>query len=284
MKTKVTMGGEKNFKISTDDGVVIFYGHKINKDMTSINHEYVKFLFPLKYANFQINWELEDGSFESKRLGAGQLCIIPPMLTYQITCLNTSMIEIDMPIEFLEKQTGININDDTVVINEFIGVSDIFLYKLAQFIEYKIPIVSPNHDHFLTGVLSLLCHYYVSNFTENIETKEKPMRLDEIPCKKIQHALTYMNLNLTRLLSLEELSKEIKMSQYHFSRVFKKTIGFSPSKYHMLLRLDSAKDMLKRNMSVTEVSKKLGFSSPSHFTTTFTKAIGVPPKRFKDQN
>lgn len=277
------MKNKKNFRVITDEGVEIFYGHKINKDSTSINSKKIKFLFPLKYANFQIKWLIEDGSFETKQLGAGMLCVIPPLLTYEVRCLNSSMIEIDIPVGFIESQTNVSLTNQEGSLKEFIGVSDVFLYKLAQFIEYKIPKISPHYGIFINGVLSLLSHYYISNYTDNIETKDNPVQFDEIPCIKIQNALNFMYLNLDRLLNLDEISSEIELSKFHFSRVFKKVIGVSPLKYHMQLRLNAAQEMLRANKNIADISSELGFSSQSHFTTIFTKAIGMLPKSFKDQ-
>ena len=74
------------------------------------------------------------------------------------------------------------------------------------------------------------------------------------------------------------------MSQYRFARGFKKATGFSPHKYLILQRIERAENLLHQDkLSIAEISYQLGFTSQSHFTTTFRKMTGVTPKYYRDR-
>ncbi|MEM7714642.1 MAG: AraC family transcriptional regulator, partial [Cyanobacteria bacterium P01_A01_bin.68] len=64
---------------------------------------------------------------------------------------------------------------------------------------------------------------------------------------------------------------------------FKNATGFSPHKYLILQRIESAKNLLHQNkLSIAEISYQLGFTSQSHFTTAFRKITGITPKCYRD--
>ncbi|NLN49437.1 MAG: helix-turn-helix transcriptional regulator [Clostridiales bacterium] len=88
--------------------------------------------------------------------------------------------------------------------------------------------------------------------------------------------------NCTTGVSCTELSDLIKMGRYSFIRNFKAQMGKTPYGYLLDLRIEKSKKMIKANeYTITEISLICGFSSHSHFTTTFTKKVGMSPTEYK---
>ena len=75
-----------------------------------------------------------------------------------------------------------------------------------------------------------------------------------------------------------------ELSPKHFLVAFRNSVGVTPHQYVIRERVREATRLLAaRRMSVAEVALTLGFSSQSHFTEIFQKAIGTTPKRYQQE-
>jgi AraC family transcriptional regulator len=92
----------------------------------------------------------------------------------------------------------------------------------------------------------------------------------------------YINDNLSTDIKLSNLSELIGISQFHFSRLFKQSVGMSPHQYVINQRIERAKSLLKNpQLSVIEIAFLCGFSSHSHFGKYFRQITGLTPKDYR---
>ncbi len=81
--------------------------------------------------------------------------------------------------------------------------------------------------------------------------------------------------------SVENLSRDVGMSRVHLNRRLKETMNISPSDLIRSMRLKQAAWLLIHNeANVSEVSYRIGFSSPSYFSNAFHRYFGMSPKEF----
>lgn len=100
----------------------------------------------------------------------------------------------------------------------------------------------------------------------------------------IEKAIRYIDKNLSKPISLNEVSKECGMSKFHFSRTFKAVTGITFKTYHNIKRVQAAKDLLKnRENRVTDICYALGFNDASYFNKVFRKHEGMSPSSYKKQ-
>ena len=79
---------------------------------------------------------------------------------------------------------------------------------------------------------------------------------------------------------LDALAKRAALSMVAFNDAFKRATGLPPHAFLLDLRVKAAsKDLQSREVSVAEVAKHYGFSSPQHFATAFKRIMGVSPRR-----
>ncbi len=95
----------------------------------------------------------------------------------------------------------------------------------------------------------------------------------------ITRAQAFIEENFKTNFSLDELAKQVYLSKFHLLRVFKQHLGISPGMYQMQLRLNEARKLIFKDLSLTEVALELGFSDQAHFTNTFKRySNGASPR------
>ena len=95
----------------------------------------------------------------------------------------------------------------------------------------------------------------------------------------INHSLFY---EAEKRIALRTVAQEIGMSYFHFSRSFKQSMGMTASNYIAERRIERAKKMLEETeLPISEIALRSGFSSQSHFTTSFRRFAGATPKVFR---
>ncbi|UFZ07069.1 AraC family transcriptional regulator [Bradyrhizobium ontarionense] len=124
-----------------------------------------------------------------------------------------------------------------------------------------------------------LLNNYSSLSVDPFRTRRGSKGLDP---RRLQRVIDYIQTNLTKEITVEELAAAAALSRFHFSRMFKSTTGQSPSRFIGLLRLELAKTLLTAGRSMSEVARDCGFSSESNFVRSFRRATGVPPGRYRD--
>ncbi|HPR33213.1 MAG TPA: AraC family transcriptional regulator [Prolixibacteraceae bacterium] len=102
---------------------------------------------------------------------------------------------------------------------------------------------------------------------------------------RINKAFDYIDKNLEKSLSLEELAAVASFSKFHFSRIFQSMVGESPFQFILRVRLERAAMMLLSlpHLSVTEIGYKCGFSDISVFSRNFKTFFRVSATRFREE-
>lgn len=100
--------------------------------------------------------------------------------------------------------------------------------------------------------------------------------------KRVAVAVQHINKHYDAPLTLDAYAEMCAMSKYHFIRVFEKIVGTTPLEYRNNVRMEHAAELLtEENLSVEEISRMTGFSSPSYFSSAFRKKYGVPPREYQ---
>lgn len=98
----------------------------------------------------------------------------------------------------------------------------------------------------------------------------------------IQTALDYIEKNYYRNICVEDMAEIVKVSLFHFTRQFKKAVGFSPYEYLVKYRMNKAKSLLLyTNMTIEEISTAVGFQDESTFIRAFKRLEATTPQKFR---
>ena len=94
-----------------------------------------------------------------------------------------------------------------------------------------------------------------------------------------RHAMLHLlERRLTAGVSVPELAQAANLSLHHFIKVCRESEGLTPHALLLQKRIERSVELLLTHKApVEEIALAVGFSSPSHFISTFRRLIGVTP-------
>ena len=96
--------------------------------------------------------------------------------------------------------------------------------------------------------------------------------------------IDFLNNNLDRSLTLQEMAATVNLSPSHFSFVFKKKTGYSPIEYFNQLKVQKAcQYLLFTDLRIKEIAFELGIEDQLYFSRMFTKVMGLSPIEYREK-
>ncbi len=100
-----------------------------------------------------------------------------------------------------------------------------------------------------------------------------------------RRSVELMRARLSEDISLDELAAEARLSPFHFSRMFKRSVGVPPRVYLTQLRVEKACELLERTeLPVTEIAREVGYSSSQVLARVFMQHKGMSPSDYRRAN
>lgn len=101
----------------------------------------------------------------------------------------------------------------------------------------------------------------------------------------IQEAVTFMEQNYQRSLTVEEVADACKLNRSYFSKLFKESMGCPPQEFLIRMRLNKAAELMRTTAaSIGEISVQCGYPNQLHFSRAFKKRYGISPRAWRNQN
>ncbi len=98
----------------------------------------------------------------------------------------------------------------------------------------------------------------------------------------IERAITYMDQNYCRNITLEEIADHLYLSRVYFHKLFVAATGRTPYRYLLERRLSHAQKLLMTTeLSAGAIARECGFSSQSYFNQVFMRELGCTPTGYK---
>lgn len=174
-------------------------------------------------------------------------------------------------IHFEFESDGVDIFSLFHLINEVPASQEdeYFLDKLLKLM--KMSSYSPQVQLQENGIMQILLSKFLTSLEFNDEN-----------ALRINTTLNYINDNIGRTITLEELAERHHLNPVYFSHLFKQVVGVSPSQYILNKRISYATMLLSRpEKSIAEIAELAGFSDPMYFSRIFKIKTGMPPQAFR---
>ncbi len=227
----------------------------------------------------EVNFEIMGKTFKAQ---AGDIAVINPycphfgytksssvkyivLMFYLHDALN-NMFSNELLTPFLERQSAFKpIIRDNYIYNT---VVELLKTRDDKFFGFEISLLSKAY-----GILARL-------FEKHIDTKyEKPAIND-----KFKGVIDYINHNYNKTISTADICQKYGYNESYFCRKFKQITGLAPMIYIKLLRLESAKNLLKETKIDTAIiSETCGFADMGYFQKSFKALYGITPAKYRKQ-
>lgn len=99
----------------------------------------------------------------------------------------------------------------------------------------------------------------------------------------VEPAVEHIHNNFNKPVTVSELAKMCGMSESHFYAQFRDAVGDSPISYKNRVAMSNAGRLLvdEPEMSIEEVSTRMGFESSAYFRKQFSATAGCSPREFR---
>lgn len=146
------------------------------------------------------------------------------------------------------------------------------LMELIREMEQQLPFYELKaRSIFLTLWTSLLREWYKEDHPDRMTDWETYMLLKP-----------YLSSHLHRQVTLDEMAQKSQMSRASLIRFFRSAFGVTPVKYHLVLRIEKAKELIQFSSApITRIAEQLGFDSIHAFSRAFRRIEGVAPTFYR---
>ncbi len=212
----------------------------------------------------------------------GHTCLIPAGQPYSVHWQNQlENVSIYLPPAYLSRLAAESLMTERLELIEGCGVQDPFIRELG--IRLTAEIASPHPAGRLYGesLVDTLAAHLLRHYTT--ATPRAQAVQGGLAGHKLRRVTDYINDNLSRDLSLNEIAELVDLSTFHFVRAFKQATGATPHQYLLKSRVERAKQLLRETeLPLAEISYLVGFNSQSHFTTSFRRLARLTPKAYRE--
>ncbi|MFB9277840.1 AraC family transcriptional regulator [Cohnella cellulosilytica] len=133
---------------------------------------------------------------------------------------------------------------------------------------------------FLGAECSKLLYALLLDLSRNAKTgSSSSPRHDQ----KLQPVIRFIEDNCHRVLSIDEMAARIGVSAQYLCHLFKRVFQLRPMEYVNRERINRSKELMlnEPQLKLREVAHRVGFDSPSYFSSVFKKIVGMSPEQFR---
>ncbi|GAE94371.1 transcriptional regulator [Gracilibacillus boraciitolerans JCM 21714] len=139
----------------------------------------------------------------------------------------------------------------------------------------KVETIGINHGYEASA-------YAYTFLMEIIQYLEYEHQTEENLPVAIAKAMTYIEKNYAKDLTLDDIIQVAGLSKYHFTRLFAKTLNETPIQYVTKIRMQHALDLLQRSdYTIEEIARSVGYSSSNYFSKVFKNLLNQTPSHYR---
>jgi AraC-like DNA-binding protein len=171
--------------------------------------------------------------------------------------------------EILQKEVH-----ETIVLDSFINdenASYLFISLFETFNDKKNDILR------VENAIYEFLDYLLKNYSS---IKQNQIVNKKVEKRDFSSTLEFIQENIANeRLALEEIAKNAGISKFHFSREFKKEFGISLSNYIQIKKVNRVKELLKKDLPLSNIAYECGFNDQSYMIKVFKKYMGYTPAK-----
>ena len=229
-----------------------------------------------------------DGEWEAHRVGPGDLFLTASELPYELRW----RAEGEEPFSVMHTHVGVPLlrrawrelsgrEGEPPGLREVSGINDPALSGLLDSLRRELAAPQRPSPLLVQGLAQALAVRLIRDYADDQSTAAAPR--GGLPALKLRRVVASMAERLDQDFDLARSARVAGLSEFHFSRAFKQSTGYAPSRYFIRMRIETARRLLREsNRSVIEIGMEVGYSSPGHFSQLFRREVGLTPSQYRD--
>ena len=182
-------------------------------------------------------------------------------------------IELSFDSEFIEKIA----EKQNFAFGDYSNFQDPLLSSLIR--QLLAATYSQVPESLYMGSLAIACAIHLTtNYA--IGNKKLFSLKGKLSSHQLKSVIMFIRDSISRTVTLDELASCCHLSVFHFSRLFKNTLGISPYQHVLRTKIEHARSLLKTRKAVGEIAYSLGFTDSAHFCNAFKKFTGHSPLQY----
>jgi AraC family transcriptional regulator len=126
--------------------------------------------------------------------------------------------------------------------------------------------------------------YRLTVFGSSEEVAEVEWR-GGISRKRLRDVLEYVRSHLSEPIKVANMAERAHLSEAHFAREFRRSLGIAPMQYVAQCRVERAQQLLKHSdLKVSEIARQVGLPNASNFAKVFREHVGMTPIQYRRGN
>ena len=212
-------------------------------------------------------------------VNTNHLVIINPNVTHTEVSLNAQPLEyIVLGIDGVELSISENSNGQFCILDHFESMD---ITSCLRNILREMELKQPGYEDICQAFMEILIIRLMRSTGLSVPT-EPQNSVGNHQCAAVRR---YIDNHFKESLTLDQLAEEAHMNKFYLSHAFKQEYGISPINYMISRRLEESKYLLaETDLSMSQISQLLGFSSLSYFSQVFRKTQGLSPMEYRQDN
>jgi len=99
--------------------------------------------------------------------------------------------------------------------------------------------------------------------------------------RAVARAKSHLHDNLAAPVTLDEVAAAAGLSRFRLVHAFVGAVGLPPHAYHVQIRIERARQLLRNGLSGAQVAVDLGFVDQAHFIRHFKRIMRVTPGEYR---
>jgi len=239
----------------------------------------IEIAIPGERATAEITYQTADGLQQRRCVTDKHVSIIPAGQLHQVTWRRRADVTVFFLSPGFVKEVAHESSMEWVDVTEQYAALDPVIWYLGREIRAELRRLRRLETTYLEAVAMVLARHVLTTYSSSPWPTGEPGGL---PRYKLRHAIQFIRENIAKDISFHDIAAHLKMSAYHFARMFKYSTGESPHQYIVRCRVNRAKELLaETKLPITDVAFEAGYKTQSHFTTCFGRLVGVTPAAFR---